>query len=136
MVVPRREPRPRVFLLLPRVEGIRGLFRVHPRIYGSLPVRRIPDIQERREIVRKACLLPAREKEVPRLRRRLRLQGDSQADKPHLPSSGQQRHRETEPLCLTVKEELAVLRLSQGSRTGSHVLFPCLLVQAKRSELL
>ena len=35
-----------------------------------------------------------------------------------------------------IKEELAVLRFSQGSRTGSHVLFSRLLLQTLRSELL
>ena len=44
-------------------------------------------------MVTQACLFPTCEKEVPRLRRRLRLQGDSQADKPHLPPGPQTQHR-------------------------------------------
>ena len=35
-----------------------------------------------------------------------------------------------------IKEELAVLRFSQGSQTGSHVLFSRLLLQTQRGELL
>ena len=46
-------------------------------------------------MVPQACLFPTCEKEVPRLWRRLRLQGDSQADKLHLPS-GSQAHYRTE----------------------------------------
>ena len=72
---------PRLFLLLPRVESLRSLFRIHPRLHGSLPVRWLQDIKECREMVPQACLFPTYEKEVPRLRRRLRQQGDSLADK-------------------------------------------------------
>ena len=43
---------------------------------------------------------------------------------------------ETKPQRLTITEKLAVLRFSQGSRTGSHVLFPRVIVQTQRSELL
>ena len=50
--------------------------------------------------------------------------------------SGQQRHQETKPLHLAITEKLAVLRFSQGDRTGSHVLLPRVLVQTQRRELL
>ena len=51
------------------------------------------DIQERGEMVPQTCMFPTCEKEVPRLWRRLRLQGDSQADKLHLPSGPQAQDR-------------------------------------------
>lgn len=76
--------------------GSRGggcIFRIHTQVYGSLPVRRLQDIQERGEMVPQTCMFPTCEKEVPRLWRRLRLQGDSQADKLHLPSGPQAQNR-------------------------------------------
>ena len=60
---------------------------------------------------------------------------DEHLQKGRLPS-GQQRHRETKPLHLAITEKLAVLRFSQGGRTGSHVLLPRVLVQTQRRELL
>ena len=42
---------------------------------------------------------------------------------------------ESQKLQLAITEKLAILRFSQGGRTGSHVLLPRVLVQTQRREL-